>query len=135
MPQIDRLFIALQQLRDALRQMLITSMSGCQQWMALIVMHPHYPPTPKVFPAKLAHRSPRNQHITVDRFAMPIDVENGPLLLLFLLFLGLLVMPQGPCPLCHRISETLICSGPCQPGEKLLDVGIAVGTASPCEQC
>jgi len=41
MPQIDRLFIAVQQLRGALRQMLIASMSGCQQWMALIVMQHH----------------------------------------------------------------------------------------------
>src|SRR5712664_3276205 len=63
---------------------------------------------------------------------MSIDVENR---LVFLLFLGLPVVPQGPCPLCHRSSETLVCSGTCQPGEKLFDIGVAVGTASPCEQC
>jgi hypothetical protein len=38
MPQIDRLFIAVQQLRGALCQMLIASISGDQEWMALIVM-------------------------------------------------------------------------------------------------
>src|SRR5260370_15403985 len=115
--------------------MLIASRGGSQEWLALIVMQHHDLATPQDFPAKLAHRSPGNQHITVDRFAMPIDVEHSPVFLLFLLFLGLLLMPQGPCPLCHRISETLVCLGPCQPGEKLLDVGIAVGTASSCEQC
>jgi len=38
MPQIDRLFIAVQQLRGALCQMLIASISGGKARMALIVM-------------------------------------------------------------------------------------------------
>ena len=37
----SRLFIALQQRRDANRQMLIASMGGCQERMALIVMQHH----------------------------------------------------------------------------------------------
>jgi hypothetical protein len=41
MHQVDRLFIAVQQLRGALRQMLIASMCGAQEWMALIVMQHH----------------------------------------------------------------------------------------------
>jgi hypothetical protein len=41
MPQLDRLFIAVQQLRDALPQMLITSMRGGKPRMALIVMQHH----------------------------------------------------------------------------------------------
>src|SRR5258708_36945113 len=41
MHQISRLFIAPQQLRGPNRQMLVASMSNCQQWMALLVMQHH----------------------------------------------------------------------------------------------
>ncbi len=61
---------------------------------------------------------------------MPVHVENRPVLLLFLLLLGLLVMPQGPCPLCQRIRKTLVCPGMRRAGEKQFDIGIAVGTAA-----
>ncbi len=61
---------------------------------------------------------------------MSIDVEHRLLFLLFLLRLRSLSMPQGPSPLCHRISQSLVCPGMCQAGEKLLHIGIAVGTAA-----
>ncbi len=44
-------------------------------------------------------------------------------------------MPQGPRPLCHRIGQALVGLSMCQLGEKLFDIRIAVGTASPGHQC
>src|SRR5713101_1708228 len=110
--------------------MLVASMSSGKPRMALLVMQHHYLSASQDFPTQLASWAPGDQHVTVDRFAMSIDVENRLVFLLFLLVLGSLVMPQGPCPLCQRISQPLVCSGMCQPGEKLLHIGIAVGTAA-----
>src|SRR5260370_3639964 len=97
--------------------------------MALLVMQHHYLSASQDVTTQLAYWAPGDQHVTVDRFAMSIDVENRLVFLLFLLVLGSLVMPHGPCPLCQRISQPLVCSGMCQAGEKLLHIGIAVGTA------
>src|SRR5260370_7155035 len=102
--------------------MLVPSISSCPQRMPLLVMRPHYPSAPQVFPPQLAYWTPGDQHVTVDRFAMSIDVENRLGFLLFLLVLGSLVMPQGPCPLCQRISQPLVSSGMCQPAQKLLPI-------------
>src|SRR5260370_17422817 len=87
-------------------------------------------PAPQDSPTKACYWSPGNQHTTVDVFAVPVNVETGPVLLLFLLLLGLLVMPQGPCPLCQRIRKTLVCPGMRRAGEKQFDIGIAVGQAA-----
>src|SRR5713226_2983682 len=110
--------------------MLVASMSSCQKRMSLLVMQHHYLSASQHFPTQLAYWAPGDQHVTVDRFAMSIDVENRLVFLLFLLMLGSLVMPQGPCPLCQRISQPLVCSGMRRAGEKLFDIGIAVGTAA-----
>src|SRR5260370_27717510 len=102
--------------------------------MALLVMQHHYLSASQDFPTQLAYWSPGNQHVTVDGEAQSIDVENRLVFLRFLLVLASLVMPQGPGPLCHRISQPLVCPGMCQAGEKLLHIGIAVGTAAPGHQ-
>src|SRR5260370_7393173 len=92
--------------------------------MALLVMQHHYLSASQDFPTQLAYWAPGDQHVTVDRFAMSIDVENRLVFLLFLLVLGSLVMPQGPCPLCQRISQPLVCSGMRHPAAKLPHIPI-----------
>ncbi len=114
--------------------MLIASMGGRQEGMALLVMEDDQFATPQDLPTQLAHGPSGHKDVTLDRFALAIKVEDRLRRLLVWLRLGVLVMPQRPGPLGHRIGQRLVRSGMRQPSKELLNIRLTVGTAAPSHQ-
>src|SRR5438270_5623036 len=99
-------------------------MRGRQQWMTLGIMQDDQFAAAQDLSTQLAHRSAWDEHITVDRLAMPVHVEDGGSS--GLIRKRLFHLPQLPGPLGHHCGQAFGCSRMCQAGEKPLRVALTV---------
>jgi hypothetical protein len=121
---IDRLLIAVEQVRQSNRQVLIPSMCGGKPWVSLRIVQQHQFATAQDFPVELAHRPSRTEHGTVDSLAVSVHVEHG--WSAGLVRRCLLRLPQGPRPPGHRFCQAFsrLCAG--QTGQKLFGISLTV---------
>lgn len=110
-------------LGQANRHVAVTSMRCYQQGMPLGIMEHHSFAAPQNFSTELAHRSSRDEPITVHRLAMTIHGKDGGGC--GLIGRELCCLPPFPGPLCHHFCRS--CMG--QAREKPFSGAL---TASPC---
>src|SRR5229473_7519530 len=110
--------------------MLIASMRGNQQRVALLIVQEHQSATSQDF-SRPPNQPTWDERIGIDGLAVTIDVKDGSKVL----SPRCVFLPQRSGPTCERFCERRIRSNRGQFGQKSLGMAIAVGHAPTCEEC